>query len=541
MEVPTYGDTKVSQAAFPNARFNAEAPVESFGGGAAQAPIVQGVKGVADVVSEIASKERVKAIDTMTQEGLAQIVTEKNRLVYDPKDGALTKRGKDAFTTPEDYGKRFDDFSSKVESAMPDPEAKQMFRKMRLRERSELDGVLGRHVSQESERLQDETFKGLVSAMTDDAIANFDQRPGKIGDNLKIMKAAANQRLDDMGIVGNDEQTQATRNEFLKSITNKVHIGVINRMVSMDERDTARAYFNANKSQISGMDMDMLEKEIKTTDLLKQKDAYLSAAALLDKAGKGAVPAAVVPGFDALTGEQRAALGRRFSNEQSATAHHEFYALSQAQIADLDRAEFETKYWSRFDADHRRAADAYWQAAFTAQRDGKDGAFKSIRGDKDMILTALRKGKLVSSSGELKGDEAETAQRFEDYVDDKFKTFTHENKRNPKDEEKQAIIHRAMIDTVFVEEWGTDPQKPRGILSEDDIRKSYLPLTSIKRSDRLLLINLARSQQIIKPEGIGGPNDDRAIVMLQGRIERAYAAAAGGANRTQIIAIMKGE
>lgn len=540
MEVPTYGGAKVEQARLPGVRLNAEASSEAFGGGSVASGPARAAQGLIAEVADIASKEREKAIDTMTQEGYTKIVAEKNRLIYDPKSGALTQKGKNAFGAPETYGKQFDDFAAKVEKEMPDSAARQMFSKMRLRERAELDGTLSRHVAQQAEQLQDDTFKGLVSTMTEDAVANFDQAPGKIGGNLALLKAAADKYADDKGLIGED--AKPARAAMWKQITSKLHVGVVNRMVAMDEFDAARSYFKANAAGIDGMQMDDLERQIKKTDVLKQKDNYLAAASLLDKAGSDADPKAVIPGFDTLSAEQRAALGRRFSSEQSPTAHHEFYALAPTQVADLDRAEFETKYWSRFDREHRRKAESYWQAAVDAQRSGKDEAFKSIRGDKDMITTALRKNKLVAASGEIKGGEAELAQRFEDYIDDRFKTFAHENRRNPKDEEKQAIIHKALLDKVYVEEWGRDPEKPRGALTEDEIKLSYIPLQSIKRDDRLRLVNLARAQGVIKGPEAGGPNDDRAIAMLQTRIERAYAAAASGkATRADLIATMKGD
>ncbi len=539
MDVPLYGDQKVSEAALPNARVSSDIPASAFGGAAVEA-MTRGVHDIANVVSDIAVKERDKAIDTMTQDGLSKVMAEKNRLVYDPKEGALQKQGKDAFSVPEVYGKKFDDFAAKVEDDMPDMQARQIFRRMRLNQRAELDGVLSRHVSQQAENLQDETFKGLISTLTDDAVANFDNNPAKIGGNLRIMKAAADKYAADKGLTGED--LAPAREAMWKQMTNKLHIGVINRMVSLDEYDAARSYFTANKAGISGLDMDALDRQIKKNDVFKQKDNYLAAGALLDKAGPGADPAMVVPGFMTLSSDQRDALKRRGLNEQSATANHEFYALSTQEVAGLDRAEFETKYWSRFDATHRKSAETYWQAANDAVRGSRDEVFKSIRGDKDMITMALRRNKLVASTGELKNSDAELSQRFEDYIDDRFKVFAHENKRNPKDEEKQAIVNKALLDKVYVDEWGRDPLKPRAVLTEDELKTSYLPLTQIKRPDRVMLVNLARAQGIIKYPEAGGPSDDRAIAMLQTRIERAYAAAASGkATRADLISAMKGE
>lgn len=539
MEVPTYGQEQVREAPLPGARVSTPTTVETFGGGAAASGPAKALQGLAGDVAEMAGKERQRAVDTMTQDGYSKLVTAKNTLLHDKDRGALMKRGKDAFAIPETYGKQFDDEADKIEKDMPDPEAKRMFHGMRVRERAEFNGTIQQHIGQESRRLEDETFKGLVSTLTDDAISNLNV-PGKIGKNLSLLKAAADQRADQLGLKGDD--AKPAREEMWKDITNKMHVGVIQRLVAEDNYETARKYFTANKAGISGMSMDTLEAQIKKQDEFKQKDQYLSSAKLLD-ATPGADPAKVVPGFDTLTGAQREALRRRGHPEQSPTAHFEFYSMTPQEIAKMDRAEFETKYWSRFDEDHRRKADAYYQSAIDAVRTGRDEVFKSMRSDHDLVVNELRKAKIVAAAGDLKGDDFETAQRFTDYIDDKFKLFAHDNKRNPKDEEKQAIVHKAMLDKVFVDRTlMTDPEKPIGVLSDDELKKAYVPMSAIPKDERMYLVKLARIQGVIKLPEQGGPSDERAAVMLQDRIEKAYAAhKTGKSYGAQIIKIMKGE
>jgi hypothetical protein len=474
MEIPVYGQERVREAALPAARISAPTSPETFGGGDVAAGPARALQGLAAGVVDIAGKERERAVDVMTQDGYSKLVSEKNRLLHDKDSGALGRRGKDAFATPDVYGKQFDDAADKIEKDMPDIEARRIFRSMRLRERGEFNGVLSQHIEQESRRLEDETYKGLVSTLTDDAVSNLNVR-GKIDANLKTLKAATDKRAAEMGLSGDDEPTKATRAAMWKEVTNRMHVGVIQRLVAQDNYDLARRYFDAHKSGISGMDMDALEGQIKKADEFKQKDSYLAAGQLLDKT-PDADPAKVIPGFDTLSSQQREALRRRYQYEQSPTAHHEFYSLSSAELAKMDRAEFETKYWSRFDEEHRRKAEGYWKSAIEAQRTGRDEVFKSIRSDRDTIVNELRKAKIVAVSGDLKGEDFEKAQRIEDYIDERFKVFAHENKRNPKDEEKQTIIRKAMLDKVFVDQVGFDPEKPRAILTEDEIKKAYVPM-----------------------------------------------------------------
>ncbi len=540
MLVPEYGEERVRLAPLPRARVSEEAPVDAFGGGAPAEQVRKAASGLSDAAFQIAQKERAKAIDTMTQEGYANLERKKNELLHgaEGKAGALSSRGKDALAIPDTFGKEFDTAAAEIENSLPDREARRIFSRMRMNVRNDFDGRINQHVAVESERFQDQVYDDLVSSLTDDAVANYS--PARVKRNLGLLAAATAEQAARKGL--STVEGAPVREAMWKQIENKMHVGVINRLIAQGNNDDARDYFKANKSGISGMSMDGIEAAIKITDKLKQKDMYLESAKLLDKSPM-ANPKNVIPGFDNLSPEQRDALKRRYGNEQSPSAHHEFYSLSTAELAQMDRADFETRYWSRFDQEHRRKAETYWKSAIDAAKAGRDGGWKSMRGDHDMVLTALKKAKLIPVTGKLSDGQAEIAQRFEDHIDDQFKAFFHENKRMPSDEQKQVIIRRAMLDKVYVEKsWSVDPQLPIGTLTDEEIDQAYVPMASIKRAERLMLVNLARAQGVIAPVDRGGPDDDRAMVVLQNEIERAYAAAASKkANRADLISILKGE
>jgi hypothetical protein len=62
-------------------------------------------------------------------------------------------------------------------------------------------------------------------------------------------------------------------------------------------------------------------------------------------------------------------------------------------------------------------------------------------------------------------------------------------------DEKQGIVDRVVMDKVYVDEWGTDPQKPLSLLTPDEVAKSYVkvngknvPVSSVPAFDRRQII-----------------------------------------------------
>lgn len=80
-------------------------------------------------------------------------------------------------------------------------------------------------------------------------------------------------------------------------------------------------------------------------------------------------------------------------------------------------------------------------------------------------------------------------------------------------DEKQGIVDRVVMDKVYVDEWGTDPQKPLSLLTPDEVAKSYVkvngknvPVSSVPALDR---------RQIIRAlQATGQQTTEQAIVEM---------------------------
>jgi PIN domain nuclease of toxin-antitoxin system len=80
-------------------------------------------------------------------------------------------------------------------------------------------------------------------------------------------------------------------------------------------------------------------------------------------------------------------------------------------------------------------------------------------------------------------------------------------------DEKQGIVDRVVMDKVYVDEWGTDPQKPLALLTPDEVKKAYVnvngknvPVSSVPALDR---------RQIVKAlQATGQQPTEQAIVEM---------------------------
>ena len=80
-------------------------------------------------------------------------------------------------------------------------------------------------------------------------------------------------------------------------------------------------------------------------------------------------------------------------------------------------------------------------------------------------------------------------------------------------DEKQAIVDRVVMDKVYVDEWGRDPQKPLALVTPEEMSKAYVrvngrnvPVSSVPQRDR---------RQIIQAlQATGQPVTEQAVVEM---------------------------
>jgi hypothetical protein len=145
-----YQPNQIEERPYPNARANVNAPIEAFGGGEAAASVTRASNQLVEQALGIAMAEQKKADDFATMKAYDQAVKLKNELEWDPKKGAMTKQGENAFGIIDNYTPLLAEGLSKIESTLSRDQAA-MFAKVKSNVTNDFNSNLSRHLATETE------------------------------------------------------------------------------------------------------------------------------------------------------------------------------------------------------------------------------------------------------------------------------------------------------------------------------------------------------------------------------------------------------
>jgi len=244
-QVPTYNPGRVQEQATPNFRVATDAPIEAFGGG--QSRVTDAVGGLADMGAKLALQEKSKQDDVRTQDAYAKAVRKKNELFWDPKNGAVTRRGRDAAGVSEEFNPLFNKELDAIEESLSNSDQKAVFSRIRAQQMTEFSDNLMKHSFGESEKFAEETNKSVLENNQNDTVLNWSQ-PGKIQSGLSLQRDT----------IADYAQKHGKSAEWLKENVekeeSKLHGQVINQMLSMKLDMKAKDYFDANKDAFKNPD-----------------------------------------------------------------------------------------------------------------------------------------------------------------------------------------------------------------------------------------------------------------------------------------------
>jgi len=260
-------ERQVRDSALPSARITPAADVEAFGGGSS-------FQKVTNAAQKFIIQEKQKADDIATTEAYAETVKLKNRLMYDPENGVMTRKGKNAIGAVEEYGDLFNKELDTIENGLSNESQRSVFRTIRLKQGTELNNNLQRHVFTESKRYDEETTVSAIAASRDDAIKNY-QDEGKIAENIHIQVASIDAHGARNGL---PNEIIAKQKEEAVSAT---HAGVIDRMLNNNQDKLAKAYFAEIKTSLTGSDTAKIEKNLEVGSL--RGEAQRTSDKIVDK------------------------------------------------------------------------------------------------------------------------------------------------------------------------------------------------------------------------------------------------------------------
>ena len=258
--VPKFNQPQVAQSGLPTVRVDPGATAASFGSGPAFQEGQQVAQGLFDQQQKVFAEERRKADEVILTDFNTKLTQLKNQLVYDPKSGLMTRKGKDAFGAPDDIKSQYDAQVEELKKGLSTKDQEAAANKMISGHWMDLDGDIQKHVYAESKAYDEETTNAALIAAHDDAVTNY-QDPNKVKSALDAQAGTVLRWAQRQGIPDSDPIVQ----QKLEQASSKTHSSIVERMLSNGDDLKAKAYFDEVKKQggqITGEDMSRIEKAL---------------------------------------------------------------------------------------------------------------------------------------------------------------------------------------------------------------------------------------------------------------------------------------
>lgn len=545
-QVPSYGQRVVETTALPGARYTPDASPASFG---AVEPI--NLDPAIRQLREIEQREQAKADEDAFFEADAKLAAAETFILLDPKTGVLQRKGKNAFSAPEDVKEEWLKRVGEIESTLSTDRQRDAFRRSALNREESLSRRVQEHVGREMDQHAMETAESLITNEIDAAVANLDKT--RIEDAIMRITEVTSSEARRNG--WSPEETQRAMQHSLSTL----HVGVIGKMLDEDQYQRANDYFKEYKKDIRGSEHGKIQKTLeeetlrgeaqrtalritnehrdltaalKAVDAIKEpklqdavrdrvkerfneqeadenedrEDAYLRATNLLDANPGRRVWDVVPPSLKhILSLEQRNALESRASGgptENDNRAWLDFLELDVQAVAKLSRVQFESQFWTKFDLSHRGRAESHWLESRNAVENGRLSTpeLSSTVTFKDQVANTLRRTRLINPEKPISGLNEKEVDMYAAFEDEAARRILHfeltelEGKRKSTSDEKQTIMDTMATEKVFIEKWWTDPEKPIFALNTDEKGRAYIKYDQVPLLERRSLENLLRSK-----------------------------------------------
>lgn len=549
----------VREAATPNLRVNTTAPAEAFGGGAASQSRITGAMSEA---FNIVKQESEKADSLAVLEAETQIARRKNEMVFDPKTGLITRKGKSAMEAVQEFSKSFDEEAGKVESSLQTERQKMLYRQKVAAQRDDFNSQLQKHAAVEIQKFDQEQSESRLALAKQDAALRFTE-PDAIAASIEVQKGVIIEQAVRLGM---SEEWVKLKTEDAQS---KTHLTVLDRMLNAGNDLEAEGYLKANKNQFTGTDLADAEKLLQEGMLLgktqRESDRImgmgLSMSQALDQARLEKDPKV----RDRLTAEVR----ERYQLDKIAKedARNNIFdrAANIIERNGGDTTQIPRAQWAALSLQDRNAIDArarqlkmgiepstdwqkYYEVKTLASNDSTRNEFlrtnlmelrpKMAEAEfKELVnlQTQMRKGesadKLLSGfrtnlqvvQGTLRSiglppkpkpgsDDAVKVETFMRAVDEQVIAFQNETGKKATSEDVQRIADNLVVKGEIPDSgWFWNDSKRVYELGEDD--KIVVAYEDVPRNERLKI------QEALRNQGIQ-PNEDNITAMYNARIQR---------------------
>jgi hypothetical protein len=261
--VQRYGQAQTQAEVNPNIRVTEKQDVEAFGGGQGLSRLTSAAVGLAENV-----KERADSLAVMEVE--KEMNDFETQLMYSQGEddgqggkkgvGLAFKKGKDAFETPKLAREEFNKKRDEILNRLSNPNQKAMFSQKALQREAQLNRQVSRHVANEIEKYEQDTFTSYMKSEREKAVVNY-QDPEAVAQSLYNQETKIKEFADRNGLPPETLKYQ------LESARSQTHSDVISRMIANGDDLGAEAYFAKVKPDITGGNIEQVEKELEIGSL----------------------------------------------------------------------------------------------------------------------------------------------------------------------------------------------------------------------------------------------------------------------------------
>lgn len=223
--------------------------------------------------AEIQEESRRRADSVAILEAERKIGEWENKRITDVTVNVL---GKDAMGLPETIAAEYATLTGEIEKGLGTDRQREAFARLKTSRGLGIDLTLQRHVAKEIDRYESEELEGTIVNSVQAAQSKA-LDPSAVAEELDRAVGALKTHLPRLGF-----GPQAIEKR-VAAVTTEIHAGVIDRLLSNDLDQKAKAYFEEVRGQISGPQLARLEEKVRkgTADGNGEREA----AAIWDRLG----------------------------------------------------------------------------------------------------------------------------------------------------------------------------------------------------------------------------------------------------------------
>lgn len=499
--VPRYSQQTVNPDAIRPAYSNTNFTDEMFGGGRVAQKLSEGLQAGENLLEEY---NRVKATEAVTK-----AEDEIQRLMYDPENGALNKRGVNAFEAAKKAREEMVKVQSQVGKDL-NFMARAKFDQVFQSRFQDYDKKLMAHEAQEQEEVDKQVTFSFIESEQNIAVRDFN-------DVERVQRSLVNQ-ADQLERYGKRMglPTEAVKNAILEAHS-KTHTGIVERLLNEGQDLKAKAWFDQNRAAFAEKDALKVAKDLEE-GMLRGEGQRRSDKIMLeagDSLGQALARAREIeePRLrDEVESRLKAnyAVKEKVKNDQIERMHKTATDIIE-QTASIDK--IPPAIWRQFSLSERRQLKEYAMARATGRdtptdlttwydlktlaanpetrpqfleenllryrgrlgakefkelanlqmklRNGDEGAGRTLDGYRSdaMIVNDALAAMDIRSDTKAPQKEKERASRFRKMVDEELISFQLQNGRKANNNELQAIVDRLRIKGRTERGWIWDTEK----------------------------------------------------------------------------------